>query len=138
MRLFLDVNVLLDVLLSRQPFVDDSERVLNLCAKKVFDGCCSGLTICNLMYILRKHCTIDIARRCMIDFSTYVNVVDVKSTSIANALHSSNPDFEDAVQARCAVECGADAIITRDKTGFEDADIPAYTPTELLERHTNA
>ena len=138
MRLFLDANVLLDVLLSRQPFVDDSERVLNLCAKKVFDGCCSGLTICNLMYILRKHCTIDIARRCMIDFSTYVNVVDVKSTSIANALHSSNPDFEDAVQARCAVECGADVIVTRDKTGFEDAGIPAYTPTELLERHTSA
>ena len=38
MRVFLDANVLLDVLLSRQPFVDDSERVLNLCAKKVFDG----------------------------------------------------------------------------------------------------
>ena len=138
MRLFLDANVLLDVLLSRQPFVDDSERVLNLCAKKVFDGYCSGLTICNLMYILRKHCTIDIARRCMIDFSTYVNVVDVKSTSISKALHSPNPDFEDAVQAGCAVECGADVIVTRDKTGFEDAGIPAYTPTELLERHTSA
>ena len=138
MRLFLDANVLLDVLLSRQPFVDDSECVLNLCAKKVFDGYCSGLTICNLMYILRKHCTIDIARRCMIDFSTYVNVVDVKSTSILKSLHSPNPDFEDAVQAGCAVECGADVIVTRDKTGFEDAGIPAYTPTELLERHTSA
>ena len=64
MRLFLDANVLLDVLLARQPFVNDSERVLSLCAKKVFDGCCSGLTICNLMYILRKHCPMDVARRC--------------------------------------------------------------------------
>lgn len=138
MRLFLDANVILDVLLSRQPFVNDSERVLNLCAKKEFAGCCSGLTICNLMYILRRHCTMDIARRCMIDFSTYVDVVDVKSTSIARALHSPNSDFEDAVQAQCAVECGADAIVTRDKKGFTDSGIPAYTPTELLERHANA
>ena len=85
MRLFLDANVLLDVLLARQPFVNDSERVLSLCAKKVFDGCCSGLTICNLMYILRKHCPMDVARRCMRDFSTYVEIVDVKSTAVASA-----------------------------------------------------
>ena len=39
MRLFLDANVLLDVLLSRQPFVNDSERVLSLCAKKANVDC---------------------------------------------------------------------------------------------------
>ena len=55
-----------------------------------------------------------------------------------NTLMKKQKDFEDAVQAGCAVECGADVIVTRDKTGFEDAGIPAYTPTELLERHTSA
>ena len=54
--------------------------------KKVFDGCCSGLTICNLMYILRKHCTADVARSCMREFSTYVEIVDVKSSTVASAL----------------------------------------------------
>ena len=135
MRLFLDANVLLDVLLSRQPFVNDSERVLSLCAKKAFDGCCSGLTICNLMYILRKHCTMDVARKCMRDFSTYVEIVDVRSSAIASALHSPQPDFEDAVQAVCAGDCHADAIVTRDKKGFADSGITVYTPTELLEKH---
>ena len=135
MKLFLDANVLLDVLLARQPFVNDSERVLSLCAKKVFDGCCSGLTICNLMYILRKHCPMDVARRCMRDFSTYVEIVDVKSTAVASALQSPNPDFEDVVQACCAGECGVDAIVTRDKKGFIDSGILVYTPTELLEKH---
>ena len=138
MRLFLDANVLLDVLLSRQPFVDDSERVPNLCAKKAFDGCCSGLTVCNLMYILRKHCTMDVARRCMCDFSTYVEIVDVKSSAVASALHSQNPDFEDAVQAGCAAGCGADAVVTRDKRGFTGVGIPVYTPTELLAKHAGA
>ena len=80
MRLFLDANVLLDVLLSRQPFVNDSERVLS-------------------------------------------------------ALHSPHPDFEDAVQAICAGDCHADAIVTRDKKGFADSGITVYTPTELLEKH---
>ena len=126
MKLFIDANVLLDVLLSRQPFVVDSERVLDLCAKKKFDGCCSGLTICNLMYILRKHCTMD--------FATFVDIVDVKSTSIVNALHSANPDFEDAVQIGCAANCGADAIVTRDKNGFVNAGVPVYTPAELVFR----
>ena len=91
MRLFLDANVLLDVLLARQPFVNDSERVLSLCAKKVFDGCCSGLTICNLMYILRKHCPMDVARRCMRDFSTYVEIVDVKSNLQPSRVPCSHP-----------------------------------------------
>lgn len=135
MRLFLDANVLLDVLLARQPFVNDSEQVLNLCAKNVFDGCCSGLTICNLMYILRKHCTMDVARSCMREFSTYVEIVDVKSSAVASALHSINSDFEDVVQAMCAVDCHADAIVTRDKSGFADSGITIYTPAELLEKH---
>ena len=138
MRLFLDANVLLDVLLARQPFVNDSERVLSLCAKKVFDGCCSGLTICNLMYILRKHCTADVARSCMREFSTYVAIVDVKSSTVADALHSLNPDFEDVVQAGCAAECKADVIVTRDKSGFADSGITIYTPAELLEKHVGA
>ena len=138
MRLFLDANVILDVLLARQPFVNDSERVLSLCAKKVFDGCCSGLTICNLMYILRKHCTMDVARRCMHDFSSYVEIVDVKSKAVVSALQSSNPDFEDVVQACCASECGADAIVTRDKEGFAGSSILVYTPTELLGMHAGA
>lgn len=138
MKLFLDANVLLDVLLARQPFVNDSERVLSLCAKKVFHGYCSGLTICNLMYILRKHCTMDVARKCMHDFSTYVEIADVKSTAVASALQSPNPDFEDVVQAHCAGDCDVDVIVTRDKKGFMDSGIPVCTPTELLEKYAGA
>ena len=136
MKLFIDANVLLDVLLSRQPFVECSVQVLDLCAKKKAVGCCSGLTVCNLMYILRKHCTLETARQCMSDFATFVEIVDVKSASVIGALHSANPDFEDAVQVGCAATSGADAIVTRDKIGFEDASIPVYTPTELISLFT--
>jgi hypothetical protein len=74
----------------------------------------------------------------MRDFSTYVEIVDVKSTAVASALQSPNPDFEDVVQASCAGECGADAIVTRDKKGFIGSGILVYTPTELLEKHAGA
>jgi predicted nucleic acid-binding protein len=54
----------------------------------------------------------------------------LKNTSLANP----SIDFEDTIQARCATEWNADVIVTRDKTGFADAETPVLSPREFLER----
>ena len=42
------------------------------------------------------------------------------------------PDFEDAVQYRCAVQISADRIITRNPRHFANSNIPVVTPAEFL------
>jgi predicted nucleic acid-binding protein len=54
MKLFIDTNVVIDVIASREPFVFDSRAIFNLCESGKADGQISALTFCTVSYVLRK------------------------------------------------------------------------------------
>ena len=54
MKVFLDTNVILDVLAGRQPFFPDSQRVMTFCERNSGTGMASVLTFCTVAYVLRK------------------------------------------------------------------------------------
>lgn len=43
-------------------------------------------------------------------------------------------DFEDSVQYTAAEANNVDCIVTRDKTDFEENEIPSYSPLEFVEK----
>ena len=55
--------------------------------------------------------------------------------SVDWAIDSQMPDFEDAMQYECALAAKMDVIVTRDKSGFADAEIPVLTPTEFVSKY---
>lgn len=55
MKLFLDTNVVIDVIAGREPFLADSQAVLNLCERGKAEGFVSALTFCTVAYVLRKN-----------------------------------------------------------------------------------
>ena len=133
MRLFLDTNVLLDVLMSREPYVEHSAKVLSVCATGNAQGLFSALSACDMVYILRRTGLVEaVAKSRVMLLAGTIGMTDVDVSSVADALRGNGPDFEDAVQALCAKRADADLVITRDKTGFVGATIPALTPTEFL------
>lgn len=64
-----------------------------------------------------------------------IDIADVSSDVIMNALSSSLSDFEDAVQVESAKQNDIGMIITRNKTDFLKSDIVVLTPEEFIQLH---
>lgn len=132
MRIFLDVNVILDVLAEREPWVEASASVLALCEIDEIEGVVAAHSITTLYYLTTKHLTRKRATAAMVDLLKLVSVAEVNQDVILKAISLGWADLEDAVQGVCALESGSDFIITRDAGAFDSLSIPAVTPSEFL------
>jgi predicted nucleic acid-binding protein len=131
-KIFVDVNVILDVLADREPWVDDSAAVLSLLELDGLDGVVAAHSITTLYYLTTKHLSRKKATASIVDLLKLVSVAPVTQDVLLKALSLGWSDFEDAVQGVCALDAGADYIITRDAGVFDSLSIPALTPAEFL------
>lgn len=132
MKLFLDTNVVIDVIAAREPFVADSRAIFDLCESGKADGRISALTLCTVSYVLRKFVTVGTMRTKLREFRNVLTPVDLSVSLLDKAIASSIADFEDAVQFYTAVYSEADYIITRNVRHFPQDNIPVLTPTDFL------
>ena len=129
---FIDVNVVLDVLAEREPFVADSQPVLQLVEARVVEGVLAAHSVTTLHYLLSKHLSKARARRTLEDLLHILRVEAVDEDRVRYALALNWADFEDAVQAACAEKAEADYLVTRDKKGFKRSVVRSVTPAELV------
>ena len=132
MKLFLDTNVVIDVIAAREPFVADSRAIFDLCESGKADGRVSALTFCTVSYVLRKFVTSGTMRTKLREFRNILTPVDLSVSLLDKAIASSIADFEDAVQFYTAAYSEADYIITRNVRHFPQDNIPVLTPTDFL------
>lgn len=128
----IDTNVILDVLCAREPFVDDSERVLNLCETNSVDGCLSALSVPNLIYIMRKELNPKSISNVIDTLEMMLTIVDLKAADLKLAAALQWKDFEDALQHVTARRIKADYIITRNTKDFNESSVKVITPSEFL------
>ena len=133
MKLLLDTNILLDVLMDREPFYELSQRIWNSCADKEFTGCISSLSFANMVYHMRKTLTPEKIERLADRMSNIFNFVDLTVLDITQAAQMRWNDFEDALQSAAAERVKADYIITRNVKDFEQSNIKALTPEDFLD-----
>lgn len=131
-KVLLDIDVVLDVLASREPFADEAEAVLRLVEARTIEGLVAAHTITTLQFLLAKHMGKAKTRRVLNDLLHLVRVVAVDEDRVRHALALNWTDFEDAVQAASAENAEADYLVTRDKKGFKKAPVKVVTPAELL------
>ena len=55
MKIMCDTNIIIDILLEREPFVDDSYKVLSLCEEHKVNGFISASSITEIYYLVRKY-----------------------------------------------------------------------------------
>ena len=132
MKVLIDTNVIMDEILSREPFCVDSRRVIQLCSEEDVQTFLAAHTITNLFYLLRKNLSASERRTVILSlFKTY-DVVPIDSQKLTNALHNEKfKDFEDCLQVECAKAVEADYIVTRDKNDFAGSEIQCVTPAEF-------
>jgi predicted nucleic acid-binding protein len=132
MKLFLDTNIIVDVISKRNGY-KDSLRILKCCEANIFKGYVSANTVTNVMYILRKHVAPNVVRSAVQALLTIVEVATVLKSDITTAFDNGIKDYEDAVQAACAARINADCIVTRNIKDFKGSDVPAVLPAKALE-----
>lgn len=132
MKLLLDVNVVLDVVLARQPWCVDSAKVLDAIEAGDAAGFVAGHTVTTVHYVIRKALGLPDAAAAIAALLRILEVVPVEKADFFHAAALSARDFEDAVQMVCALKIGADYIVTRDERDFQSSAIPARSPATVL------
>jgi predicted nucleic acid-binding protein len=133
MRIFIDANIIIDVLLNRRDFYEDASNVLKICENR--KSALAPHTISNIFFITRKDYTAKERKAILLDILEYIDVVPIGKHQIVQALkNESIDDFEDALQLECAREFNADFIVSRDTAGFANTDIDVITPAEFAKR----
>lgn len=132
MKVFFDTNVLLDVLLRREPFLTDSRRVWSLAERGKAVGMLSVLTLPSIYYLARKAADHSAALAMIRLIRGTFSLVPFDQGILDQALASDFPDFEDAIQYFSARKAEADCILTRDAGHFASASIPVLSPEQFL------
>ena len=132
MSVFLDTNVFLDQLQQRAG-MDTAEKILALGRDRRLRICLSTLTAVNVAYIMRKTESLEKIKKVFHEWLRYFVIFPDTDMDIYDSIRSDNPDFEDAMQLRCARSGQVDAIVTNNKKHFAPyTDIPVFTPDEFL------
>jgi predicted nucleic acid-binding protein len=133
MKVLVDTNVVLDVLLKQTPFYNDSFVIFQLADSKCINGVLAAVSLTNIFYLLRKaKMDSDKVYQIMDKLIVLFTVAPIVETTITDALALRWKDFEDAVQFITAKESKVDFIITRNKTDYKTSGIPCMTPTEFI------
>jgi predicted nucleic acid-binding protein len=132
MRILLDIDVVLDFLLARQPFEEDARELWIACAQGRVAGYISPITPVNVFYFARKSKGVAGARQLVADMLRILKVCSLDHAAIQAAQALPMADFEDAVQAAAAAAAGLDALVTRNAKDYRAAPLTILTPAEAL------
>ena len=127
-RVLFDTNVVLDVLLDRQPYVEASAAAWAAVETGVAEGMLAAHAVTTIHYLVRKERGNAKARRIVSAILRVVGVAAVDAAVLQEALELPWPDFEDAVTAAAARTAGCEFIVTRDPKGFRGSPVRSLTP----------
>ncbi len=132
MKILLDTNVVLDLLLARDPFHQDALNLFGKIENRELTGFLCATTITTIDYLVSKHLNTAKARQSVTLLLELFEVAPVTKTVLQSALQIPYSDYEDAVLCQSARLAEADAIVTRNEKDFKNALIAVYSPAAFL------
>ncbi len=134
MRVLLDTDIILDLLLERPDFVDDAAEIWKANEQERFQGFVSAITPVNLFYIARKLKGQQVAQQAVKEVLANLAVCPLDKAVLQNALALPLTDYEDAVQHASATASQIDVIVTRNLEDYRGATLTVLSPKDFLAR----
>jgi predicted nucleic acid-binding protein len=135
-KVFLDTNIILDLLTARPPFYTDAAGIFSLADRNEIVLCASSLSLSNANYILLQSNKYDEVKQMLRKIKVIIKVLSLDDKIVELALNDTDfKDFEDGLQYFTALEDGVDVIITRNLKDFKKARIPVMTADQYLQTH---
>ncbi len=131
-KLFLDTNVVIDLLGEREPFYVSAAKIATLADKGRIQIFVSALTYSTTYYLLARFENSEVIKEKIRKFKVIAETSDLTDKIIDKGLASRFSDFEDSLQYYCALKMDCNIIITRNGKDFKESEIPVLTPDEYL------
>ncbi|MBL7003222.1 MAG: PIN domain-containing protein [Gammaproteobacteria bacterium] len=132
MKVLFDTNIVLDVLLNRQAFVEHSAKLMGLVESQRIEGYLCATTLTTLDNLTAKSQGREKAKIQIKKLITLFQIAPVNHLVLNLALDAGFKDFEDSVQYHCAKCSNVEILVTRNTKDYKKATLPIYTPEELL------
>lgn len=132
MKILVDTNVVLDVMLDRKPFSLDAAKLFSKVESKELVGFLGATTITTIHYIARKTVGSKQARIEIEKLFQLFEIAPIDKSTLESAVKSEIIDFEDAVLHEAGKKVEVDAIVTRNPKDFKKGALPVFLPEELL------
>lgn len=131
--LLLDINVLLDVILAREPWVNHASALFDaIASEQQAHGYIAAHSIATVHYIVQRATDRTTATTAVSDILTLFTVVPLENSDFQRALSFNMPDYEDAIQAAACLRIGGDYVVTRNVKDFKNAPVTTRTPGQVL------
>ena len=131
-RIFLDTNVMLDLLGERIPYYDSIAKIATLADNKKIQIVVSSLSYSTVNYLLIKYESAEKAKEKLRKFKIISEISDLTELIIEKGLNSDFSDFEDSLQYYSALQSNCSIIITRNTKDFKESELPVMTADEYL------
>lgn len=135
MKAYIDTNILVDLVLSRDEFLPEAQRIFALGYLGEINLTVSALSFVTTVYLAEKY---KYSREQVLTqlqrIADFVEVADLRGQNVVDMLQSGWRDYEDATHHRCAIEVNADCIVTRNVKDFVTNEIQVMSPAEFLKR----
>ncbi|MDY6969228.1 MAG: PIN domain-containing protein [Spirochaetota bacterium] len=131
-KIFIDTDVILDVVFGRKPFFHDSQKILSLIEKNYFIGFTSTLILANCYYIISANKNKNTAAKTLSKLRSIMTVLPFTDKELGESLNSNFNDFKDGIQYFISINNGIDTIITRNISDYKNVDIHVLMPNDFL------
>jgi predicted nucleic acid-binding protein len=131
-KVFVDSDVILDLLAQRIPHFHFSALLFTFADMKKLELYTSPTVFCNVFYILRKELGIEKAKSALRKLRLLIKIIDSSEKTIDCALNSEFSDFEDAIQCYTAQNHQISIIVTRNVKDYKSAEIIVQNPESFL------
>lgn len=134
-KVFIDTNILVDLLADRKPFSKYAVEIFNTAENKKIKLFTSSHSIATTYYLLKKFVDDKTLREILLGLFEYVTIIPVDKEVLTKGLRSKQKDFEDSIQIYCATSIEKmDCIVTRNMKDFKGSEIPVLAPDELCSK----
>jgi predicted nucleic acid-binding protein len=134
MKVLLDINVVLDLLLNRVPWATDAAAIWDAHRNGQLQAFLAAFSLPTIFYVVRRQANLAAAHAAVGACLTTLEIVPVDRAALETTQTLPGSDFEDNLQIACAIRAGADALVTRDPSGFSGSPVPPISPADLCSR----
>lgn len=131
-RIFVDTNVMLDLLGERIPYYDSIARIASLADRGAVSLVVSALSYATVYYLLSKYESSETTKEKLRRFKVISEVSSLDEITIEKGLNSDFSDFEDSLQYYCALKSNCSIILSRNQKDFSSSEIPVLSADEYL------
>jgi predicted nucleic acid-binding protein len=132
MRVLLDTNILLDVLLKRIPWQVEAELIFKAAFENRLSPAVTGITIANLFYIGRKQAGLEKAQAAVRECQDAFDILPVDHPLLESAVLLPGSDLEDNIQIAAAERANLETIVSKTPQDYTHSPLPVLTPQELV------